>query len=47
MSRRNYTRLTFRITDGAGNIIDLNGRNVTFLFLFHNRDVLRLLHYVE
>ena len=39
VSKRNIKRLTFRIMDGAGNVIDLNGINVTFSLLFHNRDM--------
>ena len=39
VSKKNIKRLTFRITDGAGNVIDLNGINVTFSLLFHNRDM--------
>ena len=39
VSKRNIKRLTFRITDGAGNAIDLNGINFTFSLLFHNRDM--------
>ena len=39
VSKRNIKRLTFRRMDGAGNAIDLNGINVTFSLLFHNRDM--------
>ena len=39
VSKRNIKRLTFRITDGAGNVVDLNGINVTFSLLFHNGDM--------
>ena len=38
VSKRSIKRL-FRIMDGAGNVIDLNGINVTFRLLFHNRDM--------
>ena len=34
VSKRNIKRLTFRILDGAGNVIDLNNINVTFSLLF-------------
>ena len=37
VSKKNVKRLTFRITDGSGNVIDLNGINVTFSLLFHNK----------
>ena len=39
VSKRNIKRLTFRITDGAGNVIDLNNVHITFSLLFHNRDM--------
>ena len=39
VSKRNVKRLTFRITDGAGNVIDLNNVHITFSLLFHNRDM--------
>ena len=39
VSKRNIKRLTFRIMDGAGNVIDLNGINVNFSLLFQNRDM--------
>ena len=39
VSKKNVKRLTFRITDGSGNVIDLNGINVTFSLLFHNKDM--------
>ena len=39
VSKRNIKRLTFGITDAAGNVIDLNGINVTFSLIFHNRDM--------
>ena len=39
VSKRNIKRLTFRILDGAGNVIDLNNIHVTFSLLFHNRDM--------
>ena len=39
VSKRNIKRLTFRITDGAGNVIDLNGMNVTLSLLFQNQDM--------
>ena len=39
VSKRNVKRLTFRIMDGAGNVIDLNNINVTFSLLFYNRDL--------
>ena len=39
VSKRNIKRLTFRIMDGAGNVIDLNNINVTFSLLFHNKDM--------
>ena len=39
VSKRNVKRLTFRILDGAGNVIDLNNINVTFSLLFHNKDM--------
>ena len=39
VSKRNIKRLTFRILDGAGNVIDLNNIHVTFSLLFHNKDM--------
>ena len=39
VSKRNIKRLTFRILDGAGNVIDLNNINVSFSLLFHNKDM--------
>ena len=39
VSKRNVKRLTFRIMDGAGKVIDLNGVNVSFSLLFQNRDM--------
>ena len=39
VSKRNVKRLTFRIMDGAGNVIDLNNINVSFPLLFHNKDM--------
>ena len=39
VSKINIKRLTFRILDGAGNVIDLNNINVTFSLLFHNKDM--------
>ena len=37
VSKRNVERLTFRILDRAGNVIDSNKINVTFSLLFQNR----------
>ena len=39
VSRRNIKRITFRITDGAGNIMDLNSINGTFSLRFQNKDI--------
>ena len=38
VSKRNVKRLTFRIMDGAGNVIDLNNIHVTFSLLFTQLD---------
>ena len=38
VSRRSIRRLTFRITDGSGNLIEFNGVNLSFSLLFHNTD---------
>ena len=38
VSRRSIRRLTFRITDETGNLIDFNGVNLSFSLLFHNTD---------
>ena len=39
VSKRNIKRLTFRVMDGAGNVIDLNNINFTFSLVFHNKDM--------
>ena len=38
VSRRSIRRLTFRITDETGSLIDFNGVNLSFSLLFHNSD---------
>ena len=38
VSRRSIRRLSFRITDEVGNLIDFNGVNLSFSLLFHNTD---------
>ena len=38
VSRRSIRRLTFRITDETGNLINFNGVNLSFSLLFHNTD---------
>ena len=39
VSRRSIRKLTFRITDEVGNLINFNGVNLSFSLLFHNTDM--------
>ena len=39
VSKRTVKRLTFRVLDGSGNVIDLNALAVSFSLLFHNTDL--------
>ena len=39
VSKRNVKRLTFRILDETGNVIDLNNINVSCSLVFHNLDM--------
>ena len=39
VSKRSIRQLTFRITDGSGNLIDFNGINISFSLLFHNTEM--------
>ena len=39
-SKRTVQQLTFRITDEAGNVINLHRVNATFSLLFHNLNVM-------